>query len=146
MYLEKFQNVDELLNNNKKLWKTETRDIFSIFSNFLPTLHKTRVELNERYKSLISLQKSNTFKSRIQVPNTAVQTFTTRPLCIIHMLRSPSSVITPFKILKSKPKAKIDSYTIRKMSLSVHVSFIEWTVRLGQFFGYFKRFIYSANE
>lgn len=145
MYLEKFQNVNKLLNNNKKLCKIEALDIFSIFSNFLPTLHKTRVELNERYKNLISLQKSNTFKNRIQVSNTAIQTFPTRPLCIIHMLRSPS-VITLFKILKSKPKAKIDSYTIRKMSLSVHVSFIEWTVRLGQFFGYFKRFIDSANK
>lgn len=62
MYLEKFQNVDELLNNNTKLCKTETHNISSICSNFLPTLHTTRVELNKRYNSLMSLQKSNRFK------------------------------------------------------------------------------------
>jgi len=62
IYLEKFRNVDELLNNNTKLCKTETHNISSICSNFLPTLHTTRVELNKRYDSLMSLQKSNRFK------------------------------------------------------------------------------------
>jgi len=62
IYLEKFQNIDELLNNNAKLCKTETHGISSICSNFLPTLHTTRVELNKRYKSLISLQTGNRVK------------------------------------------------------------------------------------
>jgi len=61
-YLEKFQNIDELLNNNTKLCKTETHSISSICSNFLPTLHTTRVELNKRYKSLMSLQTGNRVK------------------------------------------------------------------------------------
>ncbi|KAE9522534.1 hypothetical protein AGLY_017070, partial [Aphis glycines] len=59
---EKFRNIDELLNNNAKLCKTETHGISAICSNFLPTLHTTRVELNKRYKSLMSLQTGNRVK------------------------------------------------------------------------------------
>jgi len=62
MYLEKFRNVDELLNKNTKFCKSEIHNISSICSNFLPTLHTTRVELNKRYNSLTSLHKNTRFK------------------------------------------------------------------------------------
>jgi len=45
-----------------KLCKTETHNISTICSNFLPTSHTTRVELNKRYNSVISSQKRNRFK------------------------------------------------------------------------------------
>jgi len=45
-----------------RLYKTETHNISTIYSNFLPHLHIIQVELNKRYNSLMSLQKSNRFK------------------------------------------------------------------------------------
>lgn len=58
MYVEKFNIIEDLLNNNIKYCNNKNNNISTICNTFNPTLHTARAELTKKHNSLLSLQKS----------------------------------------------------------------------------------------